>query len=248
MGQEIVTETEYTADQIRLITSTLARGATPDELKLFLYRAKRLGLDVFKPGQLHFMKRGDGSSSIIVGIDGFRSIAAQTGVLCGIARGVVRDDNGLAIAGWAEVRRKDWTHPAREEAPMAEYNTGRGSWARMPETMIKKVAEAAALRMAFPDQLGGVYTPDEIDQAEGKGEAPAPATQAEAPASPRSGYRVPAQLDPRIAGKVLAECDLSVLAEVAQSLRERYAAAQKPIPAKGQEFIRLAEAEISARS
>ena len=48
---------------------------------------------------------------------------------------------------------------------MHEYNTGKAMWAKMPETMIKKVAEAAALRMAFPDELGGLYAQEEMDQA-----------------------------------------------------------------------------------
>jgi hypothetical protein len=36
----------------------------------------------------------------------------------------------------------------------------------MKETMIKKVAEAAALRMAFPDDLGGTYINEEMAQAD----------------------------------------------------------------------------------
>ena len=39
-----------------------------------------------------------------------------------------------------------------------------GLWGRMPETMIKKVAEAAALRMAFPADLSGVYADEEMPQ------------------------------------------------------------------------------------
>ena len=34
----------------------------------------------------------------------------------------------------------------------------------MPETMIKKVAEAATLRMAFPTELGGIYAEEEFEK------------------------------------------------------------------------------------
>jgi len=47
---------------------------------------------------------------------------------------------------------------------LSEYHTGKNPWTRMPETMIKKVAEASALRMAFPDELGGVYSQEEMNQ------------------------------------------------------------------------------------
>lgn len=157
---------DYTPEQIKLITEVVAKGATQDELKLFLYRCQNLGLDPLKPGLIHFVKYGSGPGSIVIGIDGFRARANRTGKLAGINRGVVRDNNGKCVGAWAEVHRSDWSHPAREEVTLAEYNTGKAMWARMPETMIKKVAEAAALRMAFPDELGGVYSTEEMDQAE----------------------------------------------------------------------------------
>ena len=156
---------EFTGEQLQLITNTVAKGASPDELKLFLYRCKIMGLNPLKPGQIHFVKYGTSPGTIVVGIEGFRSIAARTGKMSGIKRGVIKE-NGKLIGAWAEIYRKDWDQPAREEVPLIEYNTNKGPWAKMPETMIKKVAEAAALRMAFPDDLGGVYEQAEMAQAE----------------------------------------------------------------------------------
>jgi hypothetical protein len=48
---------------------------------------------------------------------------------------------------------------------LEEYNTNKGPWLKMPKTMIQKVAECGALRMAFPDELGGVYGQEEMMQA-----------------------------------------------------------------------------------
>lgn len=153
-------------DQLALVKSTVAKGATDDELNLFLYRCKNMGLDPLKPGQVHFVKYGSSPGTIIVGIDGFRARAAKTQKHVGTKRGLLRDDKGKCLGAWAEIYRSDWTHPAREEVTFSEYSTGRGQWVKMPETMIKKVAEVAALRMAFPDELGGLYSKDEMDQAE----------------------------------------------------------------------------------
>lgn len=155
---------EMTEDQVALIKKTIAKNATDDELRLFLYQCKRLGLDPLSK-QIHFVKYGNSPGTVITGIDGFRLVAHRTGKLSGIKRGAIRNDNGVLVGGWAEVYRSDWTHPAREEVPLAEYNKGSGNWKTMPETMIKKVAEAAALRMAFPSDLSGIYSDDEMDQA-----------------------------------------------------------------------------------
>lgn len=157
---------EFTPEQMHLITKTIAPGATPDELKLFLYRCGSLGLDPLKPGQIYFIKYGAGPGTIVVGIEGFRARAGKTGKLSGIKRGAIKDSKGILVGAYAEVYRSDWKECAREEVPLNEYDTKKGNWAKMPETMIKKVAEAAALRMAFPDDLGGIYTDAEMDQAE----------------------------------------------------------------------------------
>lgn len=162
----VIGSVDFTTEQLALIKTTVAKGATNDELQLFLYRCKRLGLDPLKPGHIHFIKYGNSPGTIVIGLDGFRYKASKTGKHTGTHRGVVRDESGVCIGAWCEVYRSDWTQPAREEVSLSEYNTGKGQWLKMPETMIKKVAEVAALRMAFPDELGGLYSVEEMEQAE----------------------------------------------------------------------------------
>jgi phage recombination protein Bet len=147
---------------MKLITDTVARGATPDELKLFMYRCNKMGLDPLKSGQIFFIKYANNPGTIVVGIEGFRSRAARTKKLRGIKRGVIRNEAGECLGAWAKVKRSDWDEPAEVEVSLIEYNTNKAEWAKKPETMIQKVAEAAALRMAFPDELGDAYTPEEM--------------------------------------------------------------------------------------
>lgn len=176
MSTALQIQTDFTPAQLKLITETVARGATQDELQLFLYRCKSMGFDPLKSGQIHFVKYGNGPGTIVVGIDGFRARAMRSGKLSGIKRGAIKDAKGL-VGAWAEVYRSDWQHPARTEVSLAEYSTGKGPWSKMPETMILKVAECAALRMAFPDDLGGVYAAEEMDQAKEQHTAPSPISQ-----------------------------------------------------------------------
>jgi len=169
----------FTTEEVGLIKKTVGKEAVnDDEFKRFLYRASKMGLNPLD-GTIHLLTRNRKNESgkwektnvIIVGIDGFRIAADRSGKLAGIKREAVYNDKGQLIRAVAEVYRKDWDQPAREVIPYREYcqvKDGKpvGLWASMPETMLKKCAEAAALRMAFASELAGIYIPEEILQGE----------------------------------------------------------------------------------
>ncbi len=162
---------DWSLEERELIQQTVARDANPEELALFLYTARARGLDPLLK-QIYFIKRkqkrGDRwieTGTIQTGIDGFRIIANRTNAFRGIERGIRRDEQGKLYA-WAKVWRKDWEQPVLEEVALDEYRGDSPLWSRMPEQMLKKCAEALALRMAFPEVLSGLYSHEEMDQAD----------------------------------------------------------------------------------
>ena len=167
--------TQWTQEQTALISSTIAPGCTPDELKLFAYACQRTGLDPFSK-QIYAIKRG-GKLTIQAGIDGLRSIAERSGELDGSATFWIGDAEG---SQWADVwlgnkppaaaktiiYRKGCSHSFVGVARFQDYNAGQGLWSKMPSAMLAKCSEALALRKAFPADMSGVYTVDEMEQAE----------------------------------------------------------------------------------
>ena len=182
--------TLWTPEQTQLISTTIAPGCTGDELRLFAYACQRTGLDPFSK-QIYAIKRG-GKMTIQAGIDGLRSIAERTGQLDGSETFWCGEDGVWAdvwlgskppAAAKTIIYRKGSQHPFVGVARFADYNAGQGLWSKMPAAMIAKCSEALALRKAFPADLSGVYSTDEMQQAEVEpvtvtAAAPAPALPA----------------------------------------------------------------------
>jgi phage recombination protein Bet len=171
---ELQIKQEYTQDQINLIKREIAKGATNDELALFLHQCRRTGLDPFAR-QIYFIKRGN-KATIQVSIDGLRLIADRTERYSpGDAIEYVIE-NGLPVSATATVKKLvagTW-HIVKATAFLKEYKPQYDSsmWNKMPCLMIGKCAEALALRKAFPAELSGIYTDDEMAQAGDKEESP----------------------------------------------------------------------------
>ena len=177
----IAKATGYDAEKIDLIKDTIARGASDDELMLFLHLAQRSGLDPFSR-QIYLIERranvnGEWKTTRQpqTGIDGLRLIADRTERYApGRQPSYTYDAAGGLVTATAYVKkwvRGEW-HEIAATAHYDEYvgKTGKGDitrmWAEKPHIMLAKCAEALALRRAFPAEMSGLYTADEI-RAEG---------------------------------------------------------------------------------
>lgn len=220
VGNVAMAVASWTREQRELIKATCARDATDDELALFLHVAAQSGLDPLRR-QIHFMKY-QGRVTIVADINGLQARAAREADFEGILHAVVYAKdvfevnhvtgevvkhtsnplgaNGDVVGAWAVVRRKGKL-PFVSIVRFNEYfNTANANWKSKPTVMIDKCAKSTALRLAYPEQLGGIYDEAEMGKVE-KEINPAPATaESVTPTAPaKTAKEAQAQLAAKVA-------------------------------------------------
>lgn len=200
---------EFTEAQRRMIRDAYANGASDEEFAVLMEIARARRLNPLLR-QIHFVSRWDNEKhrpvwAAQVSIDGLRAIAERTGLYLGQDEPeFVENPDGTIKLCKVRVWRRDWPRPAVGVAYWNEYcqmardrATGKtrptAMWARMPRVMISKCAESLAMRKAFPEDMSGLYTSEEMGNAPGQGSAPpiaAPQPPVQAPPQPTIVQRV----------------------------------------------------------
>lgn len=182
--------------QIELVKRTVAKGASDDELRLFIQVCKGANLNPFLK-QVFLVPRWDSKEgkevrAIQVSIDGFRAIAEESGAYAGNEDAVFNGDESLELTDKDGKVKKTIKYPLEAKvtvykiveggryafsatARWSEYYPGAKmgfQWHIRPYLMLGKCAEALALRKAFPKLLSGMYAQEELDrgQADNSGE------------------------------------------------------------------------------
>lgn len=175
---------QWTEEQRAALAQIGLADAPAGDLAVFLHVAQRTGLDPFSR-QIYMISRWDSQANrnkftIQTGIDGFRIIADRRPEYAGQVGPQWCGDDGQWCDFWAGAKppvaarvgvlRRDWDQPIYGIAMFSEYaQTKKGGgltamWSDKGALMIAKCAEALALRKAFPHDLAGLMTPEEMDR------------------------------------------------------------------------------------
>ena len=189
-NREIATADAFgklTRSQVELIKRTVAKGASDDELRLFVQVCKGANLNPFLR-QVHLVPRWDSRigaevRTIQVGIDGFRAVAESSNQYAGNDDPIFENEKEIeygqkekkkimvplkstvTVYKLMEGQRMAFTATARWD----EYYPGDKmgfQWHIRPYLMLGKCAEALALRKAFPKLLSGMYAQEEMDKGQ----------------------------------------------------------------------------------
>jgi len=167
---------ELTQQDINLLISAnvLPKDIPTEMVKFFLAFCKQTNLNPFKR-QVYIVPRYSSAKkgmtyTIQTGIDGYRAIADRTGICAGIDDPVYDSEEKPTKATVTVYKMVNGMRcPFVASARMAEYRPlppNDTMWNKMPLIMLGKCAEALALRKAFPNELSGTYTDEEMQQAE----------------------------------------------------------------------------------
>lgn len=172
---QLMSRQQFNEEQLALVRTTVAKGTTPDQFKLFIEVCKHYGLNPFAR-QIYAVVR-QGQMTIQTSIDGYRLLAERSGKYAGQIGPQWCGKEGQWVDVWLAdeppvaarigVLRKDFAQPVWGVAKYKSYmQPSSPLWAKMPDTMLAKCAESLALRKAFPAEMAGIYTKEEMDQAD----------------------------------------------------------------------------------
>lgn len=181
---------QYIDQNLQLIQNQ--NKLTDTDLRNFAIQCKRTGLDPITR-QIYAIPN-NGALTIMASIDGLRLIAERSGNYEGQTAPQWCGDDGKWVDVWLSketpkacklgVYKTKFREPLiaiaifEEYAGRHQYDDKRNNppkhkkgdltfmWAKMPALMIAKVAEALALRKAFPNEMSGIYSTEEMDQAQ----------------------------------------------------------------------------------
>lgn len=142
------------------LKATVAQGLNDHEFMLFVQLCKSSGLNPFRK-EVWAIKAG-GRLQIMTGINGYLAIANNHHQFDGMEVDVETDDKGKPTKATCKVYRKDRRFPSVGIALMSEFGKETPIWKQMPSVMLTKVAKSIAIREAFPQELAGIYTEEEM--------------------------------------------------------------------------------------
>lgn len=195
-------------------------NVTDQEVMMYLTLCRYQHLNPFLK-EVYLIKYGSSPATIVTGKDLFMKRANRNPNYAGKKAGIivmnkesgeideregtvyVKESEEL-IGGWAKVYIKGHEEPEYASVSFEEYagrksdGTLNSQWASKPATMIRKVALVQALREAFPEDFGGLYSPEEMgNSAAVVLDDAAPAQPVEIPAEVKeTPKKAPAQDDP----------------------------------------------------
>lgn len=153
-------------DTFATLVATTFKGVNQLSVKKAIMEGMMRGFSFkdFLEKNIYAIPFGSGYS-LVTSVDYARKVGMRSGIV-GKSAPTYEEKDGNIISCTITVKRKVGEDIGDYTATVffSEYNTGKNLWASKPRTMLAKVAEMHALRMACPEELSQAYTEEEIHQ------------------------------------------------------------------------------------
>lgn len=149
------------------LLATTFKGLSPQNAKKAMFEGMMRGFKFVDFLKKNVYAIGYGQVySLVTSIDYARKIGARSGVT-GKDEPIYVDDKDGAIITCSVTIHKTTNGVTGKFTALVyfkEYTTGKNLWSSKPRTMIAKVAEMHALRMACPEELAQAYVEEEMSK------------------------------------------------------------------------------------